>query len=153
MKLDDLMEEFRKQMELEALPRDPAGSYRLVLDDELVLRIFEDEDHDQLILLTDIGDLPPGEAGTECLRTLMRANYRWILSAGGSFGLQPGSDRIEFCIRESLDRLDAGRLEKLLTSVTAASLMLKRDLSTPAIFRPGSSIPASVAGTPAGLKA
>jgi hypothetical protein len=128
MKLDDLMEEFRKHVELDALPRDEDGFYYLEFDDEVRVKIFELEESNQLIILSSLMRLSPGEASAQLMRILLAANFRWALTAGGSYGIEPLTNGIEYCLREPMEGMNLEKFIEKLENVTAALQTMLREL-------------------------
>ena len=127
--LKDLMLELSQRLGLEALQPDADGIYNLVYDNAVRLRVFEDTAAEELIFLSDVIDFPPGGLSATAMRALLLANFRWALSARGSFGVQPGTDLVEYALRESLPSMTAEKMEVLLKNVIACILTCRRDLS------------------------
>ena len=127
--LKDLMLELSQRSSVESLQPDTDGIYNLVYDNEVRLRLFEDTTEEELILLSDVMDFAPESLSPAAMRVLLLSNFRWALSARGSFGVQPGTDLVEYALRESLSEMTIDKLEPLLKNVIACILTCRRDLS------------------------
>jgi len=127
--LKDLMSELSQRLGVGSLEPDADGIYNLVYDNEVRLRLFEDAAAEELIILSDVMDLAPDILSPAAMRVLLLLNFRWALSARGSFGVQPGTDLVEYALRESLSAMTIDKLEQLLKNVIACILTCRRDLS------------------------
>jgi hypothetical protein len=137
MNLDALLQELSVLLEIDPFSKDENGIYFLTVDDDVELQFFESPGTNQIIILCDTVEMPETDTDARFLRCLLKANYRWHFSAGGSFGLNPANNQVEFCLRESLSEMTAQHLNSIFESVIASILTVRRELRAAPDTRPG----------------
>jgi len=135
-KLDEVLKELSELLKIDSFSKNENGLYHLSIDDDIQLQFFESLQTNELIVLCDTVQTPDAENDGRFLRALLRANYRWHFSAGGSFGLNPNSNMVEFCLRESLNEMTAEKLNTIFESVMAAIMTIRNELRTLPDSRP-----------------
>ena len=128
MNLSQLMAGLAKNLGLDGLAQSDDGFYRLTLDDDLTLRIAENEETAELVVLCHLLNLPEADDGADVMRMLLGANFRWAFSARGHFAMNPETDAVEFALREKLDDLDVNRFELVLQAIGSVLATVKAEV-------------------------
>ncbi|MBV8968418.1 MAG: type III secretion system chaperone [Verrucomicrobia bacterium] len=113
--LEDLIGKLRKKVKNDALRVDEFGEVNFVADSRLNVRIQEFPEIGELLFSAALGTVQFDRSTEEVYRTLLQANYRWVLTAGGSLALELGPEpEVILDLREPLVTLDSERFEARL---------------------------------------
>lgn len=134
--LNQLMLELGERLGIGPLVADPDGIYNIVYDNAVRLRMFESAASEELIVVSDVTDFSSAGLSAEGMRKLLVANFLWAFSARGSFALQPGSDVVQYCLRESLKEMNLDVFEAMIKNVIACILTCRRNLGSSQALEP-----------------
>lgn len=121
-----LLNHFAEVTQIKALELNADNECGVLIDDKIPVLFHLDESGEQLITSIVVGNLSPDNAAANAaiLHEMLRGNYCWALTAGGTLAIDPGSDTVTL-----------GHLLTLDDSVTPANWAdIMADLLTSAEF-------------------
>jgi hypothetical protein len=122
---------------IQDLTVDETGTLDLVFEDTLAVQILELVDSAELVFRANLGSVPDSSDRMKVYETLLQANYRWAVTAGGHLGLDLDSPTVELIRRQTTTGLQYEKFEDDLDDFVQCA---KKWLSRP--LRRGSPVPA-----------
>lgn len=146
-----LLSRVGEAMGVSNLEADADGYCLLRIDDRLELSLEFDEDSQSVILSAACGQLPKPANG-QMLMELLAANFYWSGVGGATLSVHEPTHTVYLQYRETLDHLDAPRLQDLLHAMLTNSETWSERLTALANGQavPGASAPLPVEPPPWG---
>jgi hypothetical protein len=96
---------------MEDLTVDETGTLDLVFEDTLAVQILELVDSAELVFRANLGSVSDSSDRMKVYETLLQANYRWAVTAGGHLGLDLDSPTVELIRRQTTAGLQYEKFE------------------------------------------
>jgi hypothetical protein len=93
----------------------------ITLDEKLMLMIYLDEEVSSLILNLPLGKLPQDPSRESIMLELLRANYCWNLTQGGTLGIDRDTDVICLSYLIDLPLAEPAQMSVIISKLAAVS--------------------------------
>jgi hypothetical protein len=126
--LQHVASEFPQETAPHDLQFDQNDECFLTIDDNLAILMFLDEESRSLTLTLPIVTLPEGSAREAVMLELLRGNYSWSVTEGGTLGVDRETDLVCVSYLVPLPLAEAAQMPVILNKLISVVLHWRREI-------------------------